>query len=180
MCNRGLYSFLLPPVPSKRVIVYNVQYVILHILSSSCMNICIYVYKSINTCIYNIYIYECWSKFLYPGSVILANKNYFSQTFAFLRFIFRRCTLYLCVPCVLYDGYQFCSRQWLLLYWQIRNKNFTACQYVSSTSPLTPCTSLLFLLGVSKNQHCKNHRSSRSLRLTHNGLGVRCGRVNVR
>ena len=28
-------------------------------------------------------------------------KNYFRQTFAFLRFIFRRSTLYLCVPCML-------------------------------------------------------------------------------
>ena len=28
-------------------------------------------------------------------------KIYFRQTFAFLRFIFRRSTLYLCVPCML-------------------------------------------------------------------------------
>ena len=27
----------------------------------------------------------------------------------------------------------FCSRQWLLLYWQTQNKNFIVCQHVSST-----------------------------------------------
>ena len=27
----------------------------------------------------------------------------------------------------------FCSRQWLLLYWQTQNRNFTVCQHVSST-----------------------------------------------
>ena len=27
----------------------------------------------------------------------------------------------------------FCSRQWLLLYWQTQNTNFTVCQHVSST-----------------------------------------------
>ena len=26
-----------------------------------------------------------------------------------------------------------CSRQWLLLYWQTQNRNFTVCQHVSST-----------------------------------------------
>ena len=30
-----------------------------------------------------------------------SQKKYFRQTFAFLRFIFRRSTLYLCVPCML-------------------------------------------------------------------------------
>ena len=32
---------------------------------------------------------------------ISPKKNYFSQNFAFLRFIFRRSMLYLCVPCML-------------------------------------------------------------------------------
>ena len=27
----------------------------------------------------------------------------------------------------------FCPRQWLLLYWQTQNRNFTVCQHVSST-----------------------------------------------
>ena len=37
----------------------------------------------------------------------LANKTYVSQAFAFLRFIFRRSMLCLCLPCMLYDGYHF-------------------------------------------------------------------------
>ena len=42
-------------------------------------------------------------------------QKYFSQMFAFLRFIFRRSTLYLCVPCMLcsvrVNGFFFTGKQ---------------------------------------------------------------------
>ena len=47
-----------------------------------------------------IYIWELINSFIRDPS-FSPKKIYFRQTFAFLRFIFRRSTLYLCVPCML-------------------------------------------------------------------------------
>ena len=73
-----------------------------HIQSTPCLE---HVITYLNTRLLNIYIYiyGCWSKFLYLGSVI----NYFCKTFAFLCSIFRRSMLYSCLPCMLYEGYHY-------------------------------------------------------------------------
>ena len=114
-------------------------------------------------------------KFLSPRSILFATIKLFTQPFAFLRSIFRRSMLLLCVPCVCCGCVHVTPSFFTGKHEILELHSLSACVFYLAVDTLCVC---FVSLGSQQESNTRNHSSSQSLELTHNGLGAECGRVN--